>query len=86
MSTINWDNVDLSEWIGMLNVAGELPDPTQMNIEALTGNGSAMDMTEEDRPNVIDRTGERMTDLDYQAIINSAKTGAAGAVPSTPIP
>lgn len=41
----NWDKVDLSEWMGMLNLAGENTAAGTINIDTLTGSGSRMDAT-----------------------------------------
>lgn len=87
LDRIDWDLVDLSEWIGMLSVAGELPDPSQFSIETLTGEGSALDMKEnEPRENIVERTNNRMDGLDYDEIIENVKAGAQGDVPDVVIP
>lgn len=88
MGVVDWDRVDLSEWIGMLDIAGQLPDPTQYSIETLTGQGSVHDFSPEENPrsNVVERTNERMGTLDYQDILGEAKDGASTNVPSDVIP
>jgi conjugal transfer mating pair stabilization protein TraN len=62
LQVVNWDLVDLSEWMGLLMLAGKLPTQKEMSIEGLTGAGSPwnFEKTSEPRPNLTERTLERL--------------------------
>ena len=62
LQLVNWDLVDLSEWMGLLMLAGKLPTQKEMTIEGLTGSGSYLNFgnTPEARPNLTERTLERL--------------------------
>ena len=81
---VDWDRVDLSEWIALLESTGNMPDGETISIDSLTGKGSKLDM-EGDRLNTIDRTLERLDDIDVDGVRSEANdemnldTGYAGA-------
>lgn len=56
---IDWDRIDLSEWIAILETTGNLPNDQTISIEALTGKGSSMDY-DGTRLDTIERTIERL--------------------------
>ena len=68
---VDWDRVDLSEWIAMLEATGNMPDDDSISIDKLTGKGSALDMTG-DRLNTIDRTLERLDGVDVDGVRSEA--------------
>ena len=68
---VDWDRVDLSEWIAMLEATGNMPDDDSISIDKLTGKGSALDMTG-DRLNTIDRTLERLDEIDVDGVRSEA--------------
>ncbi|MBM6705255.1 hypothetical protein H6A60_12355, partial [Sutterella massiliensis] len=80
----DWDRVDLSEWIALLESTGNMPDGETISIDSFTGKGSKLDM-EGDRLNTIDRTLERLDDIDVDGVRSEANdemnldTGYAGA-------
>ena len=41
---VNWDAVDLSEWLGLLAIGGEYPTQRQITIDGLTGSGSQFNL------------------------------------------
>ncbi|WP_137887457.1 conjugal transfer mating pair stabilization protein TraN [Pseudomonas sp. 2FE] len=76
LQQVDWDKVDLSEWIGMLNLAGRLPTPTTVGIDNLTGTGSQLgEIFNEgtDRANTLDRNIERLQDVDIDKIKKQAE-------------
>ncbi len=83
IDSIDWSAVDLSEWMAYLHLAGQYPTIENLNLENLTGNGSAMDFGEDsvDRPNVVERTEARMDGLDYTTITNDAEDGVRSTLP-----
>lgn len=68
---VDWDRVDLSEWIALLESTGNMPDDDSISIDKLTGKGSALDMTG-DRLNTIDRTLERLDGIDVDGVRSEA--------------
>lgn len=75
LSKMDWDKVDLSEWIGMLNMAGHLPTANTVSIEDLTGSGSGLgEFSEgEARKNTLDRNLERLDGFDVDAVKKKAE-------------
>ncbi|KKS38817.1 MAG: Mating pair strabiliation protein, partial [Parcubacteria group bacterium GW2011_GWA2_42_14] len=75
LSKMDWEKVDLSEWIGMLNMAGHLPTANTVSIEDLTGSGSGLgEFSEgEARKNTLDRNLERLDGFDVDAVKKKAE-------------
>ncbi len=68
---VDWDRVDLSEWIALLESTGNMPDADSISIEQLTGQGSKLDM-DGNRKNTIDRTLERLDGIDVDGVRSEA--------------
>ena len=68
---VDWDRVDLSEWIALLESTGNMPDADSISIEQLTGKGSKLDM-DGNRKNTIDRTLERLDGIDVDGVRSEA--------------
>lgn len=64
---VDWDRIDLSEWIAILERTGNLPNDDTISIDSLTGIGSKMD-TDGTRLNTIDRTHARLEDIDVDGV------------------
>ncbi|CAM5561102.1 hypothetical protein ECAE60S_04543 [Eoetvoesiella caeni] len=82
---IDWDRVNLDEWLGILQANGHWPNADNINIESLTGAGTTFDLGE--RINAQERALERLKDTDIdQARIDVSKTYKpfTGASPTTP--
>lgn len=62
LELVNWDAVDLSEWLGLLALGGEYPTQRQITIDGLTGSGSQFNFgnTSAPRPDAAERTLERI--------------------------
>lgn len=60
LAQVNWDQVDLSEWMALLNIAGEHPTQKTMTVESLTGAGSPWNFDNNNRSDAIQRTQERL--------------------------
>jgi conjugal transfer mating pair stabilization protein TraN len=43
LERLDWSRIDLSEWLAILDAAGQFPSPGDLDIEALTGSGSVLD-------------------------------------------
>ena len=67
---MDWSRVDLSEWIGMLNLAGRLPTASTVSLDDVTGSGSGLGgLTEgSNRLNTLDRNLERLKDFDVEGV------------------
>lgn len=63
MKHIDWGKVDLTEWLSILKITGNYPTPNMMNIENLTGSGSALNANGT-RENSATRTQERIDGVD----------------------
>jgi len=66
LEQVDWERVNLDEWIAIMQASGQLPDASTMTIDALTGIGSNMD-TDGSRRNVQQRTLERLEGIDVDA-------------------
>lgn len=76
MAQMDWGKVDLSEWIGMLNLAGRLPTANTVSLEEVTGSGSSLQITQgETRLNTLDRNLQRLEGFDVDAVKRKAEEG-----------
>jgi conjugal transfer mating pair stabilization protein TraN len=82
-SKVDWDKVDLSEWLGILIETDMLPDAGTITPEALTGMGRdiAAGMPSEPRMTTPDRTLERLKDIQFDNWMNTAKDELLWATP-----
>lgn len=67
LSQINWSQVNLDEWIGMLMLSGNMPNIPSLNLERLTGSGSTLNV-DGNRQNAAARAAERLQGLDIPAL------------------
>lgn len=69
MAQMDWGKVDLSEWIGMLNMTGRLPTPNTVSLDDLTGSGSSLKISAGDvRKDTLERNQERFNGFDADAV------------------
>ena len=68
---IDWSRIDLSEWIALLKITGNLPTDETVNLESLTGKGSKLD-TDGTRLNTLDRVMERLEGSEIDATRSEA--------------
>ncbi|MDX1296763.1 MAG: conjugal transfer mating pair stabilization protein TraN [Pseudomonas sp.] len=74
MAQMDWSRVDLSEWIGMLNLAGRLPTANTVSLEDVTGSGSGLEISQGDsRLNTLDRNLKRLENFDVDAVKKQAE-------------
>lgn len=84
MALVDWDEVDLSEWIAMLSMTGNLPDGSgnlDLSMEGLTGSMSALetyDQTGVDRLNTADRAINRLDSSEADNINEDLRQGLWG--------
>jgi hypothetical protein len=71
LDKVNWDAVNLDEWIGILIQTDNYTDMVDIDLDSLTGNGSALS-TEEGRMDVLERNQERMDGIDAEKVKREA--------------
>lgn len=82
MAQMDWSRIDLSEWIGMLNIAGRLPTMNTVSLENITGSGSRLEISAGDeRFNTLDRNMSRLEDFDADEVKKMEEEIARGSVP-----
>lgn len=71
LETVDWDRVDLSEWIGLMNTTDQMPNSSNVNMEERTGTGSALAM-EEDREDSQERQTSKLDGADVDGLRKQA--------------
>ncbi|WP_265178749.1 conjugal transfer mating pair stabilization protein TraN [Aeromonas salmonicida] len=66
VAKVNWDKVNLDEWLGILQQNGKFPDPTSIDINSLTGAGNDFNI-DGGRKNSQERAIERLEGIDIDA-------------------
>lgn len=74
---VNWDGVDLDEWLGILQATNNFPATSGLSLENMTGAGSNFDTGE--RLNTLDRNLNRLEGIDA----DNVRGEAAKTVPIT---
>ena len=64
---IDWNKVDLTEWLGILQQNGKFPNPQDMDINKLTGQGSDFNI-DGGRKNAQERATDRLDGIDVDAV------------------
>lgn len=73
VAKVDWDQVDLSEWIGILIQSDAYTTATDIDIDSLTGSGSTLNSsTTEVRSDIVETTVERATEVDADAVRQDA--------------
>ena len=62
LAKIDWSKIDISEWIGLLQVTNFYPTADKINLDNLTGSGSALNIGE-GRTDTLNRNTERLDGL-----------------------
>ena len=65
---IDWDNINLDEWLGILEENGQLNSQPNLNLETLTGSGNALSIDGNPRLDAEQRTIERIGDTNVDEI------------------
>ncbi len=68
---VNWDKVNLDEWIGLLQQNGHFPNPERLTPDALTGAGHPFN-TDGQRKNIVDRSTERLKGVEVDKLRDQA--------------
>ncbi len=77
LSAVDWSKINLEEWTALLKSTGNYEPQKLINPDTLTGSGSALNLdyadsqiSDRERHNVVDRTIDRVFDLDFDQIRN----------------
>ncbi|MEW6657373.1 MAG: conjugal transfer protein TraN [Thermodesulfobacteriota bacterium] len=83
LALVDWNQVNLDEWIALLNLAGKYPTQKTMTSNGLTGSGSPWNFDHNGRPDVIQRTQERLnyTGEDLEKLRNNKALQMWGVSP-----
>ncbi len=75
LAKMDWSRIDLSEWIGMLSMTGNLPTVNTVSLEQTTGGGSSLGdvFGEGDRLNTLERNQQRLDGIDPDEIKKEAE-------------
>lgn len=66
LAEVDWDRVDLDEWLGILQQNGQFPEPEAMTMDSITGAGSVFN-TDGTRMDAATRTLERLEGINADA-------------------
>lgn len=68
---IDWDRINLDEWIALLEQNGQLPNETTVDLDKLTGKGSKLDI-HGDRLNTLERVQQKIQEIDVDGVRTEA--------------
>ncbi|SEJ12067.1 conjugal transfer mating pair stabilization protein TraN [Azotobacter beijerinckii] len=82
LNQIDWAQIDLSEWIGMLYKAGNLDTPDTATLENLTGSGSSLGSVFQGttRQNSLNRNLKRLEGVDVDQVKSQAEKEIQGNI------
>ncbi|MDW2302547.1 conjugal transfer protein TraN [Vibrio alginolyticus] len=75
IGNVDWDQVNLDEWVGILIETDNFIQNDVIDIERLTGSGSLLnygDTTETERQNVLEKNTDRFDDIDVDEVRRDA--------------
>jgi hypothetical protein len=82
LENVDWEKISLEEWTALLKITGNYEGDRVLSSENLTGAGTALDFDysdseigESSRTGVVDRTLERVFDLDFDRIRKDTDRG-----------
>ncbi len=71
LAEIDWEQVNLDEWLGLLQANGKFPESSAIDLDSLTGAGSVFN-TDGTRLNAADRAQERLKGVDLDSVRKDA--------------
>ena len=77
VANVDWSRVDLTEWTAMLTHYDLMPQVNALTMESLTGMGSDLNAINGNRPDVLERTEQRLDGLDIDAARREAADNTA---------
>ncbi|MBK1702257.1 hypothetical protein [Thiococcus pfennigii] len=73
VAQVDWEQVNLDEWLAILVDTGHYPTSEDLGLEPLTGTGSEYDLADE-RADAAERSDSRSDGLDSDAARRDAET------------
>jgi conjugal transfer mating pair stabilization protein TraN len=70
LGRVDWNRVNLDEWLGILAQTGHLPTTRDLSLPGLTGTGNLLDQRTGTRPDTRARTQERLDGINVDGIRN----------------
>jgi len=67
LAEVDWEQVNLDEWLGLLQANGKFPESSAIDLDSLTGAGSIFN-TDGTRLNAVERTHKRLDGVDLERI------------------
>lgn len=64
LAKLDWSKIDISEWIGLLQITNNYPNVNSIGLDNLTGSGSALNMPGSNRADTLTRNNEIMDKLE----------------------
>lgn len=87
LGSLDWDQIDLSEWMGLLQTTGNMPSASDydLSMDGLTGTGSALNLHNEELSNegTVDIDGQTY-DYEFQPR-SDVKTRTNRRLEGTPV-
>jgi len=77
LNQVDWSQVNLDEWIGILSITGNLPEVPSLDLERLTGSGSTLNV-DGNRQSAADRAIERLNGMNAQKLRQEATEEISG--------
>lgn len=71
LNRVNWSQVNLDEWMGILSLTGNMPDVPSLDLEQLTGSGNTLNV-DGSRQSAAERAIERLDGIDAQQLQQGA--------------
>lgn len=72
INRIDWSQIDLTEWMDLLKISGNLPETRELNMQTMTsGQSPHLQHIDPDRKDIRTRTEERIKDIDINTINNN---------------
>lgn len=76
LGQVDWSQVNLDEWLAILQKNGRLPTVDNLDIDSITGKGSVFNVDGK-RKNALERAEERIWEIDVDAIRRKAAESAS---------
>ena len=77
LNQLDWSQVNLDKWIGILSITGNLPEIPSLDLERLTGSGITLTV-DGNRQSAADRAIERLNGMDAQKLRQEATEEVSG--------
>lgn len=76
MERVDWSQINLDEWIGILSMTGHMPTTDSISLEGLTGAGSTLEL--EGKVDTVERVTSKMEGSDLSDVNEDLRQGLYG--------